>query len=103
MSSGADRGDLFRIRPTHGVIDHHGEICPAVDRKCRILEGNGAENRMADVFDGLAMMAADVVVAPHRLELRAEPTELIDQRLHLRCGSCPCRIHPERADYKTCD
>ena len=43
---------------------------------------------------------ADVVVAPHRLELGAEPAELVDQRLDLRRGAGPRRVDPERAHHE---
>src|SRR5580658_4380172 len=97
------RPDPFGVRRRRGIVDHHGEVCSAVDRKGRIFEGDRAESWMAYVLDGLAMVAANVIFAPHRPEFGAEPAEVLDERLHLRRGSGALRIHPERADHKARD
>src|ERR1700742_4933682 len=55
---------------------------------------------MPDALDAIAV-AADVVVAPHRLELGAEPAEFIDERLDLRRCSRARRVHPERAHHES--
>ena len=52
------------------------------------------------MLDRLAMVAGNIVVAPHRLELGTEATELVDERLDLGCGSGAGRVHPERAQHE---
>ena len=51
---------------------------------------------MVHLLDGIAMDAANGVVAPHRLELWTEPAKLIDKRLHLHRGTRPRGIELER-------
>jgi hypothetical protein len=52
------------------------------------------------VLDGLALVAADLVVAPQRLELGTETAEFIDERLDLGRRAGAGRVHPERAQYE---
>jgi hypothetical protein len=58
------------------------------------------EDRVADVLDRFAMVAANVIVAPHRLEVGTEPPEFLDERLDLcRCAGAG-GVHPERAQHE---
>ena len=50
---------------------------------------------MPNAFDGFAMDALDIIVAPHRLELRTEPAEFIDQRFDFRGGACARRVQSD--------
>jgi hypothetical protein len=52
-------------------------------------------------LNGLAVEAGNFVVVPHRLELRTEPPELIDKRLHLSCSAGSCCVYPERTECET--
>ena len=54
---------------------------------------------MSNVLDGLCRGCRDVVIAPHRSEFGAEPTEFIDEGLHLRRRPRARRVHPERAHH----
>src|SRR5258708_11986150 len=93
------RSDLLRISRRHRIVDDHAEIRPTIDRERRIFEGDRAEYRMPYVLDALAM-ASNIVVAPHYLELGAEPAELIDKGFHLRRRPRPCCVHPKRAHHE---
>jgi hypothetical protein len=92
--------DSIRIFQSHRIVDDHAEIGPAVNREGRIFECDWAENRVAYVLDALSV-AADVVLAPHRLEFGAKPAEFIDEGLHLRRGSRTCRVYPEGAQNES--
>ncbi len=56
---------------------------------------NQPDDRMPLGFRALAARA-DVIVTPHRLELRAEPAEPIYQCFHLSRSPAACSIHSER-------
>ena len=55
---------------------------------------------MPDVFGGLAIGVADVIVAPHRVEFRAQPAEFIDQRFDVRRRAGSCCVRAERRHHK---
>ena len=48
------------------------------------------------MLDGLAM-ASNIIVAPHFLELRAEPAKFIDKRFHLLRRPCTRRVQDGEA------
>lgn len=50
---------------------------------------------------GLAVRAANVVVAPHRFELGSLTAEFVDERPHFRRGSRARRVHSVRAQHET--
>src|SRR5580692_4775780 len=52
------------------------------------------------MLDRLAMVAGNIIVAPHRLELGTEAAELVDEWLNLGCGSGAGGVHPERAQHE---
>src|SRR5271155_128738 len=79
--SGQQGLDPFRVLRRRRIIDHHGEVGSAIDRERRIFDRERAERRVFDVLDALALVAADVIVAPHRVELRTEAAKLINERL----------------------
>src|SRR5271154_1999998 len=53
------------------------------------------------MLDRLAMVGGNIIVAPHRFELRTEAAELLDEWLNLGCGAGAGRVHPERAQHET--
>ena len=68
--------------------------------KAENSKASGPSTGWRDVLDRFAVVAADVVVAPHRPELGTEPAELVDQRLHVGRGAGAGRVHPERAEHE---
>src|SRR4051812_40549654 len=56
---------------------------------------------MVYVLDGIAMSTTNIVVAPHRIELRTLGTELFDEWTHLRGGPRPRRVQLECAHHET--
>ena len=70
-------------------------VRPSIER----AERQRAEKPVTYVLDGFAVVAANVVVTPHRSELGTEPAEFIDERLDLCGGSCARGIHPEPTQH----
>src|SRR5581483_12314817 len=81
--SNQQRLDPLGVCRRRRIVDYHTEIRSAVDGEGRKFEGERTENRVAYMLHGLEVAATNIVLRPHRLELRAEPAQLVDQRFHV--------------------
>ena len=97
-----ERSDPLGIRRSRGIVDHHAEIGPAVDREGRVFESDRSGDRMPQMFDAAAI-AADVVVAPHRLEFGTEPAEFVHEGCDFGRRPGARRIRPERPHHEPGD
>src|ERR1700728_2502171 len=59
-----ERADLLRIFGCRRIVNHQGEIGPAIDREPRKLQRQLARDRMVQDFAAVAV-ALHVIVAPH--------------------------------------
>ena len=92
--------EFFGISRCRWAVDQHAEVGPAVDSEGRQFEADRTENRMANMLDGF-VKGTDFVVAPHRLELRAQQRKFVHQGTHFSHGARTRRIRTERGHHGT--
>src|SRR5882757_2306786 len=95
-----ERSDTVGIRARHRIVDDHAEVGSTIDGKRRVFQLDRAQDRMPEAL-GSPAVSVNVIVAPQRFELGAEPAKLVHELADFGNGAGARHIRPERADHET--